>query len=107
MNQADDPADTVQATRVPADISRPDRILGPFTAQQTAVIAAAAVVLYAGYWAARPFMAPVAYVALVVPVAGAVAALALGRRARHLQTQDLRRGEPVHQIDTFPPAPTP
>ncbi|MCC9738482.1 PrgI family mobile element protein [Streptomyces sp. MNU89] len=80
MNQADDPADTVQATRVPADISRPDRILGPFTAQQTAVIAAAAVVLYAGYWAARPFMAPVTYVALVVPVAGAVAALALGRR---------------------------
>ncbi|MEV0961239.1 PrgI family protein [Streptomyces sp. NPDC049910] len=80
MNHADDTADVPYATRIPADISRPDRLLGPFTARQTAILAVCALVLYGGYWATRPFMAPLAYAALVVPVAGAVAALALGKR---------------------------
>jgi hypothetical protein len=80
MTEADDTADVPCSTRIPADISRPDRLLGPFTARQTAILAVAALVLYGGWWAMRPFMAPVAYAALVVPVAGAVAALALGHR---------------------------
>ncbi|AJC59529.1 PrgI family protein [Streptomyces sp. 769] len=83
MAGPDDPTDapyTPCATRIPADISRPDRILGPFTARQTATLAVAAVVVYGGWWATRPFMAPLAYAALVVPIAGASAALALGRR---------------------------
>ncbi|OIK04380.1 PrgI family mobile element protein [Streptomyces monashensis] len=80
MNQHDDAADAPYATRIPADISRPDRLLGPFTAGQTAVLTVAALALYGGWWAAHPFMAPLAYVVLVIPVAGAVAALALGRR---------------------------
>lgn len=67
-------------TRIPADISRPDRILGPFTARQTGILATAAMVLYGGYWVTRPLIAPAAYAVMVVPVAGAVAALALGRR---------------------------
>ncbi|MFE3646425.1 PrgI family protein [Streptomyces sp. NPDC059152] len=77
MAAADDPTD---ATRIPADISRPDRLLGPFTARQTALLAAAAVMLYGGWWATRSFMAPLAYAALAAPIAGAVAALALGHR---------------------------
>ncbi|MEU6509718.1 PrgI family protein [Streptomyces sp. NPDC046942] len=80
MHQPDEAADTLYTTRIPADISRPDRLLGPFTARQTAVLTVAALALYGGWWAARPFMTPLAYVVLVIPVAGAVAALALGRR---------------------------
>ncbi|MFD7706990.1 PrgI family protein [Streptomyces sp. NPDC059786] len=80
MNPTDEAADAPYATRIPVDISRPDQLLGPFTARQTAVLAVTALVLYGGWWATRPLMAPLAYAALVVPVAGAVAALALGRR---------------------------
>ncbi|MZG20184.1 PrgI family protein [Streptomyces sp. SID5914] len=80
MNSPDDAAGVPSATRIPADISRPDRLLGPFTARQTAILAAAALVLYGGWWATRSFMAPLAYLALVTPIAGAAAALALGRR---------------------------
>lgn len=80
MDPSDVTADTLYATRIPADISRPDRLLGPFTARQCALLATAAAVLYGVWWATRPFMAPLAFAALVVPVAGAVAALVLGRR---------------------------
>ncbi|MER6145413.1 PrgI family protein [Streptomyces sparsogenes] len=68
------------ATRIPADIARPDRILGPLTARQAAILAAAALVLYGGYWIVRPVMAPLAYVVMTVPVAGVVIAIALGSR---------------------------
>ncbi|UZJ33454.1 PrgI family protein [Streptomyces endophytica] len=80
MNGPDDPADAPYATRIPVDISRPDRLLGPFTARQTVILTAAAGTLYGGWWMTRPFMAPLTYAALVIPVAGAVMALALGQR---------------------------
>nr|WP_306663590.1 PrgI family protein [Streptomyces sabulosicollis] len=70
----------VAATRIPADIARPDRILGPFTARQTGILAAAALVMYGGYWIARPVMAPLVYLVMIVPVAGVVTAIALGAR---------------------------
>ncbi|OIJ87100.1 hypothetical protein BIV25_39980 [Streptomyces sp. MUSC 14] len=80
MHQPDETADASYTTRIPADISRPDRLLGPFTARQTGILAAAALALYGGWWATRPFMTALAYAVLVIPVAGAVGALALGRR---------------------------
>ncbi|WP_319020071.1 PrgI family protein [Streptomyces sp. C8S0] len=80
MNPSDDATDSLQAVRIPADISRPDRVFGPFTARQALILASAALVLYGAYWLVRPFIEPLAYVVLVIPVAGAVAALALGRR---------------------------
>ncbi|MGW2057767.1 PrgI family protein [Streptomyces sp. NPDC001840] len=80
MSHSDETAGVLYTTRVPADISRPDRLLGPFTARQTVILAVAALVLYGGWWVTRPFMAPLAYAVLVIPVAGAVSALALGRR---------------------------
>ncbi|SHL81284.1 PrgI family protein [Streptomyces yunnanensis] len=80
MAEPDDATNAPYATRIPADISRPDRILGPFTIRQTTILAVAAVVVYGGWWATRPFIAPLAFVALVIPIAGAVAALALGQR---------------------------
>ncbi|MER8160246.1 PrgI family protein [Streptomyces sp. NPDC094472] len=70
----------VAATRIPADIARPDRILGPFTARQTGILAAAALVLYGGYWIARPVMPPLVYLVMIVPVVGVVTAIALGAR---------------------------
>ncbi|MFJ9619059.1 PrgI family protein [Streptomyces noursei] len=113
MTGPDDPTDAPYATRIPADISRPDRILGPFTARQSAILAAAAVVVYGGWWATRPFIAPLAYAALVIPIAGAVAALALGRREgigldRFLAAalrQARTRKRRVHAPEGVPPLP--
>ncbi|MEE4586392.1 MULTISPECIES: PrgI family protein [Streptomyces] len=72
--------DGVATTRIPADIARPDRVLGPLTARQTAILAGCVLVLYGGYWLARPFMPLLAYLVMVVPVAGAVTAVAVGAR---------------------------
>ncbi|MFI0818610.1 PrgI family mobile element protein [Streptomyces sp. NPDC021098] len=72
--------DGVAVTRIPADIARPDRVLGPLTARQTAILAGCVLVLYGGYWLARPFMPPLAYLVMVLPVAGAVTAIAVGAR---------------------------
>jgi hypothetical protein len=80
MTGPDEPGDLPYATRIPTDISRPDRLLGPFTARQTALLTVVALVLYGGWWATRPILAPLAYVALVIPVAGTAAGLALGQR---------------------------
>ncbi|MGW0734484.1 PrgI family protein [Streptomyces sp. NPDC002851] len=74
------PDEGLYATRIPADISRPDRLLGPFTARQTAILTVVALVLYGCYWATRPWLSPLAYLVMVVPVAGAAGALALGKR---------------------------
>lgn len=65
--------------RVPSDVERPDKILAGLTARQLAILAAAAVVLWAGYVATRHLLAPAAYGALALPVAAAAALLALGR----------------------------
>lgn len=80
MNPSDESRDAPYATRIPADIARPDHLVGPFTARQTAILAIAGLALYCGWWATRPFLAPLTYAVMVTPVAGAVAALALGRR---------------------------
>jgi hypothetical protein len=63
--------------RIPADIDREDQVLGPLTARQTAVLAAAALALWLGYLATRALLA---YLALVAPVATVSVAVALGRR---------------------------
>ncbi|AKA06842.1 hypothetical protein SAZ_33855 [Streptomyces noursei ZPM] len=113
MAGPDDPTDAPYATRIPADISRPDRILGPFTARQAAILTVTAAVLYGGWWATRPFVTPLAYATLVIPIAGAAAALALGRRegigldrflvtaAQHARTPKRR----VHAPEGVPPLP--
>ncbi|MEV8023041.1 PrgI family protein [Streptomyces sp. NPDC086554] len=113
MIDPDDDAYEPYAVRIPADVARPDQVLGPFTARQTALLAGTALLLYGGYWLARPFMDPLAYLVLVVPVAGAVAAIALGRREgvsldsflraalAHARTSKRR----VHAPEGVPPLP--
>ncbi|RFU88289.1 PrgI family protein [Streptomyces triticagri] len=77
-----DPAedDAVIPAKIPSDVAREDRILGPLTARQTAILAVTVLVLYGGFWATRPLMAPVAYLALVTPIALVVTVVAVGRR---------------------------
>ncbi|MFD7013513.1 PrgI family protein [Streptomyces sp. NPDC059928] len=70
----------VVSARIPADVSRPDKILGELTARQTAIFAVAGLVLYGGYWATHSLMAPLAYAALTAPVALVVTVIAVGRR---------------------------
>ncbi|UYB40155.1 PrgI family protein [Streptomyces sp. Je 1-4] len=114
MNGPDTPADAPHSTRIPADISRPDRLLGPFTARQTAILATTAGALYGGWWVTRAFMAPLTYAALVVPVAGAVATLALGQREgigldRFLAAALSHARTPKRRVDApegVPPLPT-
>jgi hypothetical protein len=72
--------DASYTTRIPADIGRPDRILGPLTARQTTILAGTAGVLLLGYYATRSFLPPLAYVAMVVPIGTVMTALALGHR---------------------------
>ena len=72
--------DIPYTARIPADVGYEDRILGPLTARQTAILAGAAGVLLLGLYASRPVMPPLAYLALVAPVAAVVTALVLGRR---------------------------
>lgn len=66
--------------RIPADVDMHDRVLGPLTARQLAVLTSAAAVLYL-IWAATRTLVPIpVFLAFAVPVGAASAILALGRR---------------------------
>ena len=65
--------------RIPADVDRPDKLLAGLTARQLAILAVAAIALWAGYAATRHLVPPAAYGAAAVPVAAVAALLALGR----------------------------
>ncbi|MBA0049785.1 PrgI family protein [Streptomyces sp. AJS327] len=71
---------TPQMARIPADLEKPDRLLGPLTARQSATLAGGGVILYGGWWITQPVMSTIAYFIMITPVAGAVCALALGHR---------------------------
>lgn len=65
--------------RVPADVERPDRLLGGLTARQLAILAVAAVVLWAGYAATRRLVPPAAYAVAAIPIMAAAVVAAVGR----------------------------
>ncbi|MFE2755420.1 PrgI family protein [Actinosynnema sp. NPDC059335] len=66
--------------RIPADVDMHDRVLGPLTARQLAVLAATATVLYLIWAATRAFLPIPVFAAFAVPVGAAVAMLAMGKR---------------------------
>ncbi|NUU25022.1 MAG: PrgI family protein [Streptomycetaceae bacterium] len=69
-----------QPVRIPADVDMHDRVLGPLTARQLAILAAAGAVLYL-VWAATAAIVPTpVFLVFAVPVAAACVMLALGRR---------------------------
>jgi hypothetical protein len=66
--------------RIHADIEREDRILAGLTARQAAILASAALVLWAAFAATRRLLPPAAFIAAAAPFAVAALALAVGRR---------------------------
>ena len=66
--------------RIPADVDMHDRVLGPLTARQVAILATAAAVLYLVWLAARAFVPVGVFLVFAVPVGAAAGVLALGQR---------------------------
>jgi PrgI family protein len=72
--------DLPASTPIPADIDRPDKILAGLTARQVAILAAAAVLIWAAFEATRRLVAPPVFAVLAAPAAVAAAALVMGQR---------------------------
>ncbi|MCU1680198.1 MAG: hypothetical protein JWQ81_937 [Amycolatopsis sp.] len=68
------------AVRIPADVDMRDRVLGPLTARQLAILGVTGLVLYAAWAATHAFLPIPVFFALAVPVAASAAILALGHR---------------------------
>jgi hypothetical protein len=73
------PTEDTGRVRIPADVDRPDKLLAGLTARQLAILAVAAVALWAGYAATRHLVPPAAYGAVAIPIGAIAALLALGR----------------------------
>ena len=73
------PTEDTGRVRIPADVDRPDKLLAGLTARQLAILAVAAIALWAGYAATRHLVPPAAYGAVAIPFAAVAALLALGR----------------------------
>jgi hypothetical protein len=66
--------------RIPSDVSRPDRVVGPFTARQAAILAGTGATLYLLWIGLRSLLTPPLFLAGAVPVAAAAVVIALGQR---------------------------
>ncbi|MGP3769735.1 PrgI family protein [Streptomyces sp. SDT5-1] len=91
------------AVRIPADVDREDTVLARLTARQLLILSVTGVVLYALWIMARPFLPLAVFLVAALPVAGAAAALALGRRDglsldRLLIAAVRQRMAPRHQV---------
>ncbi|MET7773158.1 PrgI family mobile element protein [Nocardia sp. NPDC005366] len=71
---------TTTTVRIPADVERSDRLLGPFTARQVALLATTALLLYAAWIATRAVVAPLVFLAVITPIAAVVTVAVLTRR---------------------------
>ncbi|USX56410.1 PrgI family protein [Lentzea sp. HUAS12] len=69
-----------QPVRIPADVDMDDRVLGPLTARQLAILATAGAVLYLLWMAIRTVVPIPVFLAFAVPVAAVSAMVALGKR---------------------------
>jgi hypothetical protein len=72
--------DPPASTPIPADIERPDKILAGLTARQAAILATAAVLIWAAFEATRRLVVPPVFAVLAAPVAVAAMALVTGQR---------------------------
>lgn len=80
MNRDETSPHGVSTVRIPADVDRPDRVLGPLTARQVTILGAGALVGYGVWVATRAVVAPLVFLILVLPVVAGVVVLALGER---------------------------
>jgi hypothetical protein len=102
------------AVRIPADVDMRDRVLGPLTARQLAILGMTGLVLYSAWAATRAFLPIPVFLALAIPVASCAAILALGQRDgismdRMLVAAIRQRLAPRHRVSApegVRPAPT-
>src|SRR5690349_11024743 len=66
--------------RIPTDVNRPDRVLGPFTTRQSVLLLATAAVLYTAWIGLRPWLPLPIFLAVALPVAAVAVAVALAQR---------------------------
>ena len=76
FNGENGPAERI---RIPADVDREDRLLGPLTARQLAILAASALVLWVAWTATRQLIPRPVFAGLAAPAAGAMVTVAIGR----------------------------
>ncbi|MGW5721354.1 PrgI family protein [Amycolatopsis sp. NPDC003865] len=69
-----------QPVRIPADVDREDRVIGPLTARQLLILAITGIVLYGTYTITREFVPLVAFLIVAIPIGVTAAFLALGQR---------------------------
>ncbi|CAM3404208.1 PrgI family protein [Kibdelosporangium persicum] len=89
--------------RIPADVDMADRVLGPLTGRQLAILAVTGLALYAAWTVTRVFLPVPVFVALAIPVGASAAILALGQRDgvsldRLLLAAIRQRIRPRHQV---------
>ncbi|HWD78961.1 MAG TPA: PrgI family protein [Kribbella sp.] len=89
--------------RIPADVDRPDQVLGPLTARQLTFVGVTGLLLYALYNATRSVIPLPAFLIFAVPTALAVTVVSLGRRDgipldRLLMAAVRQRLTPRHQV---------
>lgn len=66
--------------RIPADVDMPDRLIGPLTARQVAILAVTGLVLYTTWRLTRAAVPVPVFLALAIPIGASTAVLALGQR---------------------------
>jgi hypothetical protein len=66
--------------RIPADVDMADKVVGPLTARQLAILAVTGLVLYAGWTTTRAFVPLPVFLAVAIPVGVSAAVIALGQR---------------------------
>ncbi|MEV6905263.1 PrgI family protein [Amycolatopsis sp. NPDC051372] len=69
-----------QPVRIPSDVDREDRVIGPLTARQLLILAGTGIVLYGGYEVTRAFVPLAVFAIVAVPFAVVAAFLALSQR---------------------------
>jgi hypothetical protein len=68
------------AVRIPADVDREDRVIGPLTARQLLILAVTGVVLYGTYTITRGILPLVVFLIVAIPIGTTAVILALGQR---------------------------
>ena len=66
--------------RIPTDVNRPDKILGPFTARQVAILAGAGATLYLAWLGLRGLVPTLALVIAAIPLGAVTFVIAVGQR---------------------------
>src|SRR3954447_1227304 len=69
-----------QPVRIPADVDREDRVIGPLTARQLLILTVTGIVLYGTYTVTRAFVPLAVFLVIAIPIGVTAAFLALGQR---------------------------